>query len=100
MPVRAEHCTTWTTSTTSSEMIVVAPGVNFVLGDYLVNDLCQFDEEEPDPDPGDPYHDGGGPCLFSVWFYYETNGIPGLQRGDEEHDDTCHGMIESDTILF
>ena len=43
------------------------------------NDLCQPD------------------CLFSIWLYQESNGIPGLQRGDEVVDNTCHGMIEADT---
>lgn len=35
-------------------------------------------------------------CLFSTWAYEESNGIDGLQRGDEVKDDTCGGMIESD----
>lgn len=37
---------------------------------------------------------------FNVWIYQETNGHPGLQRGDEITDDTCHGMIEADTVIF
>lgn len=44
--------------------------------------------------------DGSPDCMFSLWVYEETNGIPGLQRGDEEVDNTCHGAIESDTIVF
>lgn len=39
-------------------------------------------------------------CLFSVWTYTESNDIPGLQRGDEVKDDTCRGMIQSDTLTF
>ena len=37
---------------------------------------------------------------FSFWIYQESNGIDGLQRGDEVFDDTCGGAIESDTIIF
>lgn len=39
-------------------------------------------------------------CDLSVWTYYETNGIDGLQRGDVIRDDTCRGAIQSDTIPF
>lgn len=66
----AEHCTTWSTS---------HPEVS-VDGFYVDNDVCQPE------------------CVFSIWLYEEGNGIPGLQRGDEVVDDTCHGMIESDTV--
>lgn len=34
--------------------------------------------------------------LLSVWFYRESNGEPGLQRGDEICDDTNGGENESD----
>lgn len=37
-------------------------------------------------------------CGFSIWIYEESNDIDGLQRGDEMHDDTCGGMIRSDTL--
>ena len=38
---------------------------------------------------------------FSFWIYQESNGLDGLQRGDEVHDDTCGGVAgESDTIIF
>jgi hypothetical protein len=47
---------------------------------YVDNDACQ---------PG---------CGFSIWIYEESNGMDGLQRGDEVVDDTC-GLIDSDTIL-
>ncbi len=51
-----------------------------VAGFYVDNDVCQPN------------------CLFSIWIYQESNGIEGLQRGDEVVDDTCGGMIESDTV--
>jgi hypothetical protein len=38
--------------------------------------------------------------MWSTWVYEESNGIDGLQRGDEIVDDTCHGMIASDTIVL
>lgn len=37
-------------------------------------------------------------CLFDVWIYEETNGHPGLQRGDEFADECQY--LEADTILF
>lgn len=49
---------------------------------YVDNDLCQLDG-----------------CALSIWFYEESNGIPGLQRSDEVKDDTCGGAIEGDTII-
>jgi len=39
-------------------------------------------------------------CFFSFWVYEETNGYEGLQRDDPIVDDTCHGMIEADRVLF
>jgi hypothetical protein len=30
---------------------------------------------------------GDGTCSFSIWFYPEGNGLPGLQRGDEVKSD-------------
>jgi len=42
-------------------------------------------------------------CLVSVWVYQESNGLPGLQRGDHVVDDTCGGQIEADfrvTLLY
>jgi hypothetical protein len=51
---------------------------------YVVNDECQ---------PG---------CLFSVWIYQESNGVDGLQRGDDVclDDGSCCGHPESDTVIF
>lgn len=48
---------------------------------YVDNDMCQ-------------------PCHGTIWIYQESNGIDGLQRNDEFHDDTCGGAIQSDTIIF
>lgn len=40
------------------------------------------------------------PWLFSIWFYTENNGQPGLQRGDEVCDDTAGGsMGEQDCFI-
>lgn len=69
---KADDCGTYSTS---------APEIS-LLGYYEDTDFCQ-------PDCG-PY----------FWIYEESNGIAGLQRGDEVVDDTCHGMIQPDTILF
>jgi hypothetical protein len=55
---------------------------------YVVNDLCQTDPVNP--------------CVFSVWVYQETNGHPGLQRGDEVCQDVRCGnpCPVSDTDIF
>lgn len=98
VPVRADDCTTWTTSSTNDEMIVLDMPDNALGIDYVVNDLCQ-DDEGDEGDPNDPYDDTGA-CLFSIWTYQESNGLEGLQRGDEQRDDTCHWMIESDTFIW
>ena len=68
----AEHCTTYSTS---------VPEL----------DTTQFG--------GAYYWDNDVVVGVSTWVYEETNNIVGLQRGDEVHDDTCHGMIEADTII-
>lgn len=98
VPVRAHDCAGWTTSTTNDEMIVLEVPDHVLGVRYVVSDLCQDDERDAG-DPNDPYDDRG-PCLFAIWLYYETNGIDGLQRGDELRDDTCHWMIESDTFVW
>jgi hypothetical protein len=39
--------------------------------------------------------------LFSIWVYQESNGLDGLQRGDEVVDNTCGGAAGiSDTIIL
>lgn len=75
LPAGAAHCTTWNTEDAEVD----------VLGRY--------------------YHDADLVCLnteaiCSFWTYEESNGIPGLQRGDEVADSTCHGMIAPDTVIF
>ena len=78
MPAGAEHCTTYETAD---------PEVD-VAGQYYFDDdcvailLCQVE------------------IIFSFWIYEESNGIPGLQRGDEVQDQTCHRMIQPDRIIF
>lgn len=37
---------------------------------------------------------------YMFWVYEESNGIPGLQRGDENVDDTCGGAIRADTVVL
>lgn len=68
----AEH----TCPTTEPTATITAGDATF----YVINDLCQPQ------------------CLFSVWIYQETNGIPGLQRCDElgASCSDCDG----DTIIF
>jgi hypothetical protein len=64
------------------ELTTSSPEVD-AAGFYVDNDACQPD------------------CGYSIWIYQESNGIAGLQRGDEVHDDTCGGAAgESDTIIF
>lgn len=86
----ATDCETWRSS--DPEVVTPPTGVSLVgtYGDgeggdgtyYVDNDICNIG------------------CTFSVWIYEETNAIAGLQRGDEFVDDTCHGSIESDSIIF
>lgn len=45
-------------------------------------------------------HDDCGTCLVPVWIYQESNGLDGLQRLDGNVDDTCHGRVPSDTLIF
>lgn len=72
----AEHCSSYSTSTPEVDM--THSGSPY----YIDNDPCQPE------------------CHSSTWIYEESNGISGLQRGDEVVDDTCHGMIDGDTIVF
>lgn len=58
------------------------PELSTPTGHYVDNDLCQ---------PA---------CLASVWIYQESNGIDGLQRGDEVVDHTCGGKFPADTLLL
>ena len=85
----AEHCTEPTLDRNSEELRINDPETGAVIY-YLDNDPCQPD------------------CGFSIWIYQETNNIENLQRqdatGDQAdeftQDDTCHGMIQPDTIVF
>ena len=73
----ADHCEGW-----NGHQPEVDTGPTPAGRYYVDNDLCQPE------------------CLLSVWVYEESNNMEGLQRGDEVVDDTCHGMIASDTIIF
>ena len=79
LPAGAEHCTTW--STTTPEIDSDPLGLGVAPRFYVDDDLCHM-------------------CLFSIWVYQESNGIPGLHRGDEVVDGTCHGLIAADTIIL
>ncbi len=72
LPASAGHCTTWTTS---------APELDLTRN-------------------GAPYYVDLDPPAEGIWVYEESNGIAGLQRGDEVVDDTCHGLIDADEIIF
>jgi len=62
--------------TTSSPELTI-PG-DAIGGDiYVDNDLCE-------PVVGD------GTCTAAIWIYQETNGIAGLQRGDENVNDVIN----------
>lgn len=79
IPANAGHCTTYSTSVNDEDTLIIQ---NPAAPIYHVWDHCQPE------------------CLFSYWAYEETNGIPGLQRGDMVVDDTCHWMIEADTWIY
>lgn len=71
------------------------------------SDHCEsWESSDPELDTvqyGATYYvdvDTGIDELGSIWVYEESNGHEGLQRGDEVYDDTCHGQIEADTIIF
>lgn len=35
-----------------------------------------------------------------IWIYEESNGLAGLQRSDDVHDDTCAGEVSADTAVL
>ena len=86
----AEHCEDPYLDRDTEEYRIQDPETNKVLY-YIDNDPCQTDG-----------------CTISFWIYEETNGFANLQRqdatGDEvdefTQDDTCHGEILPDTIIF
>ncbi|HUR67654.1 MAG TPA: hypothetical protein VM370_00280 [Candidatus Thermoplasmatota archaeon] len=63
---------------------------------------CEPTTSQPEIDAFGFYVDNDScfDCFITIWIYQESNLIPGLQRGDELHDDTCGGMIASDRIVF
>ena len=76
--------------TTSTPQASIPDVTGQVGGDiYVVNDLCQ-------PVVGD------GSCIQSDWVYEESNGISGLQRGDEVQNDVanCTDGTAPDTDIF
>ncbi|HUR70058.1 MAG TPA: hypothetical protein VM370_12505 [Candidatus Thermoplasmatota archaeon] len=73
---------------------------------------CEMTTSTPEVDTGDHgpdlpryYVDNdviqtAGP-IFSIWVYEESNGLDGLQRGDEVVDDTCGGAAgPGDTVII
>ena len=82
LPVEADHCAAWSTSVADADT-GLAPGAPRF---YVVDLVCSI-----------MYCPG---TTFSIWVYEESNGIDGLQRADEVHDDTCHGSIAGDKIIL
>lgn len=86
----AEHCEDPYLDRNTEELRIKDPETGAVIY-YLDNDPCQTQG-----------------CGFSIWIYEETNTYPNLQRqdatGDQVNqftqDDTCHGEIKPDTIVF
>jgi hypothetical protein len=81
MPAAAQECTPTTSAAT---LTVHAIGG---IGYYVVEDpgwlTCEF----------------GIPECGSIWVYEEANGIAGVQRADDVHDDTCTGQIPGDRLV-
>lgn len=74
----AHHCSTWTTREAEQDLNPTGVGPRY----YIDHDDCD------------------SRCMMSMWVYEESNGVDGLQRGDEVEDDTCHGMIAPDTLIL
>ena len=75
--------------TTSTPTATVPDSTGALGGDlYVNNDLCQTDPVSP--------------CVYSIWIYQETNGLPGEQRGDEVQNDVadCTDGTTADTDIF
>jgi hypothetical protein len=85
----AEHCEKPYLDRNTEELRITDPETGAVIY-YIDNDPCQLD------------------CTWSFWIYEETNGFANLQRQDATgdavdeftQDDTCHGKILPDTIVF
>lgn len=80
IPAGADHCAGYTTS--QPELDTTATPVGRY---YFDHTSCQMENCPP---------------WGAFWVYEESNGLPGLQRGDEFHDDGCHGDIEYDTLVL
>lgn len=76
----ADHCAGYSTSQPEVDSTATPAGRH-----YVDHTFCQMENCGP-----------GG----AFWVYEESNGLPGLQRGDEFHDDTCHATIQQDTLIF
>lgn len=84
-PALAEHCEGYTTSEPYLVCGDVCAGSAAAAGGHYV------------------FVEGGdcpSGCIYSLWVYEESNGLAGLQRGDEMHDDTCHESVAPDRIAF
>lgn len=81
----AHHC-----SAPSTSFAIEATG-------YYVYDACLENAITGDDKAG---QECGWWGPWAVWIYQESNGIAGLQRADEMGDDTCHGLIEGDTVVL
>lgn len=90
VPASAGHCTAWTTSEP-------------YFYDYYRSGWPLYLQRIPTGATGTAgvyvHYDAQG-YTVEFWIYAESNGIPGWQRGDENKDDTCHGMIKPDTVIF
>lgn len=84
MPVGANHCTSYSTSRSDLDVDLIADHY------YVVVDCAMIVSPCPGPGPS-------GPVL--MWVYEESNNITGLQRDDGLTGDTCHDLIEADTIV-
>lgn len=75
-------------------------------GGAASHNYCEMTTSTPEADTGPGparFYIDNDPCAgcnFSLWIYMESNGVDGLQRGDDTKDDTCGGEYPSDTIIF
>jgi hypothetical protein len=74
---------------------------------------CEMTTSRPELDTG-PALSPGVPRIYvdipfcqpgcdipAPWIYEESNSVEGLQRHDEQHDDTCGGAAGAgDTLIF
>ena len=79
----ASHCSTWSSSPPHLLLVGADGGITYYV---FHTHNCRY--------PGDAIL----PCN-DIYEYRESNGIAGLQRGDPIVDNTCHGMINRDTLL-